>query len=245
MTLACRSAVVKLGGSLVTDKRRPRVVNWASLSKAALQLAEYYRLGGRLALIHGGGSFGHASVAELGGKKSLNPNTAGVVQLDMLRLAVAVADVLQSHGVPVTIHPPHSICGCRECNFERLLADYRLGTVPLTYGDVVLCDGEASILSGDRLARLLAVELDVDCVVYAGREPGVRGPDGRILGVLDVTGGIPGWLGGAGGFDQTGGMAAKIMEAAGIPRGVTVRIVGVEAIREALVEGRGGTLIVR
>jgi isopentenyl phosphate kinase len=236
---------VKLGGSLVTDKRRPRVVDWAGLSQAARQLAEYYSLGGRLAVVHGGGSFGHASVAELGGKDSLNTRNAGVVQLDMLRLAVSVADVLQSHGIPVTVHPPHSICGCGGCVFDRLARDYRAGVVPLTYGDVVLCNGGASILSGDRLARLLAVELGVDCVVYAGREPGVMGPNGEVLEVLDVSGGIPGWLGGAGGFDQTGGMAAKILEASGIPRGITVRVVGVESIRDALVQGRGGTLILR
>lgn len=245
MAPACRSAVVKLGGSLVTDKRRPRVVDWASLSRAAAQLFEYLSLGGRLAVVHGGGSFGHASVAELGGSGALSPANAGIVQLDMLRLAVAVADVLNSHGVPVTVHPPHSICNCGSCNLSRVREDYSAGLTPMTFGDVVLCRGKAFILSGDRLARILAEELGVDCVVYAGREPGVRGPDGRILDSIDVSSGLPGWLGGAGGFDQTGGMAAKIMEAAGVPRGVTVRIIGVNDIRRALVEGEGGTLVLR
>ncbi|GAB6147976.1 amino acid kinase family protein [Stetteria hydrogenophila] len=243
--LACRSAVVKLGGSLVTDKRRPRVVDWAALSSAARQLAEYHRLGGRLALVHGGGSFGHASVAELGGSGALTPGNAGVVQLDMLRLAVAVADVLISHGIPVTVHPPHSLCSCDRCDLAVARRDYSKGLAPMTYGDVVLCGGGASIISGDRLARLLAVELGVDCVVYATRDPGVRGPDGRVLEVLDVSGGIPGWLDGSGGFDQTGGMAAKVAEAARIPREVTVRIVGVDGVWEALIEGRGGTLVAR
>ena len=191
--------------------------------------------------------FRHAGVAELGGRGGLDARGAALVQLDMLRLAVAVADVLSSHGVPVVVHSTHTICSCGgSCTLEAPARDYRLGLVPVLYGDALPCPGGgAEILSGDRLAVLLAGVLGVDCLVYAGREPGVRGPDGSVLTELDVSRGLPSWLRGAGGFDQTGGMAGKVTEAARAPRGVRVMIVGGSYILEALRTGRAGTAIVR
>jgi isopentenyl phosphate kinase len=123
--------------------------------------------------------------------------------------------------------------------------DYRAGLAPVTYGDALACGGSGVIVSGDALARMAAEALGVDCLVYAGREPGVLGPDGSVVERLSVRGGLPPWLGGAGGYDQTGGMAGKVAEAARVREGIEVRIVGGDSILRALVEGLGGTLIDR
>ena len=58
-----RDAVVKLGGSVITDKRgdRPRVRH-ALLRRLATELAS----GGVAAVVHGAGSFGHGPVKRSG-----------------------------------------------------------------------------------------------------------------------------------------------------------------------------------
>ena len=133
---------MKLGGSLITVKDRPRVVDWAGLSRAATQLAGYLDAGGSLAVVLGGGSFGHASVAEAGGRGSLDSRSAALVQLDMLRLAVAAVDVLNSHGVPASLHSTHTICECGgRCDYSPLARDLASGLVPVVYGDALACRG--------------------------------------------------------------------------------------------------------
>ena len=94
------------------------------------------------------------------------------------------------------------------------------------------------------IAADLAVSIGADCLVYAGREPGVVGPDGRVVERVRVNGGLPPWLGGAGGFDQTGGMAFKVLQAArAAAAGVRTLIVGGDSVLDALLGGRVGSAV--
>jgi isopentenyl phosphate kinase len=240
----CRLAAVKLGGSLVTVKSKPYTLNPEALRAAALQLSAYRRRGD-LIVVHGGGSFGHAEVERLrslhGGR--LPAAAAGRVQRAMLSLACSVADSLLDAGLPASVHPAHTLCGCSRCGYEPLLRDLREGLVPVTYGDAVACGGETVIVSGDRLVVEAALEAGADCVVFAIDKPGVIGPEGRVLGELHPGGRVASLSSGS--PDVTGGLGYKLewaFRAAG--EGLRVVIVGGDLLLKALRGEPAGTRIV-
>jgi isopentenyl phosphate kinase len=208
--LKCKSAVVKLGGSLITVKDRVCTVDWDSLTFAVEQLVDYVRSGGRLVVVHGGGSFGHPAVKEvLAEHGELDIRGVPYVQEAMLSLAMKVYKVFRAYEVDVVLHTTHTLCDCQSCSYDPVLRDFSLGLVPIVYGDAVPCNGKFVVVSGDKLASEIASELRVDCLVYAVDVPGIlvknevvrkiRASD--ALKFLEESG------------DVTGGMRGKVLEA--------------------------------
>ncbi|MGC9210019.1 MAG: isopentenyl phosphate kinase [Acidilobus sp.] len=242
--MTCRSAVVKLGGSAITIKSSPETVNWEVLHEVSGALAEYVSSGGRLALVHGGGSFGHYAVSREAQKKgSLGPLEVAVVQREMLVLAIAVLNELIQAGVPATLHAAHSMCTSSEsCDLTPMVRDYEMGLVPVTYGDAVLRGGVGEIVSGDLLAARLATAISAECLIYASDVKGVIGPNGQVLKSVrpgDPIGNVK-----SSGPDVTGGMTRKIRDAAS-STARTVRIVRWDDLRAALKGEDVGTLVLK
>ncbi|MGC9071405.1 MAG: isopentenyl phosphate kinase [Acidilobus sp.] len=242
--MTCRSAVVKLGGSAITVKSSPETINWDVLQLVSRTLGSYVSSGGRLAVVHGGGSFGHYAVAKLLQERgSLGPAEVAKVQREMLVLAMAVISELIDAGVPATLHAAHSMCVSSErCDVTPMVRDFESGLVPVTYGDTVLRGGVGEIVSGDFLAARLATTISADCLIYASDVKGVIGPSGDVLKIVrpgDPIGGLKGR-----GLDVTGGMMRKIREAASTTTGI-VRIVRWDELGAALRGEEVGTLVVR
>jgi isopentenyl phosphate kinase len=237
--------VVKLGGGLITFKEKPGSVDWESLRLAAGQLSAYMREGGRLlAVVHGGGSFGHHE-AMRAMEEGFGAEAVARVQGAMNRLSAIVASALADAGIPVALHHARSICTYEwKCFFEPLKRDVELGLVPLTHGDAVPSPRGGVILGGDRLAVEIAVALGAECLIYASRVGGVYGRDGSLLRVVrDPEEVAP--IGAPTG-DVTGGMKAKVSEALrasmlGVRR---VVIVGGSYILAALRGDEVGTRVV-
>ncbi len=206
--MKCRLAIVKLGGGVITVKGSPETVDYESLEKAALQLAEYRKSGGLLVVVHGGGSFGHVEVVRIIREKGcLESRDSSRVQEAMLKLAVMVVRVLEEKGLNPSLHPPHTLCKnslLETCNVNIIKRDIEEGLTPVTYGDAIPESRETRIISGDDLATWIAITLKADCLVYTIREPGVLDEEGKVIPLLtklnqlkvrqikwdDVTGGI-------------------------------------------------------
>ncbi|MCE4604802.1 MAG: hypothetical protein F7B20_07570 [Aeropyrum sp.] len=204
----CSSAVVKLGGSLITLKDRPMTVDGEVLRSIASQLSEYRERGGVLmGVVHGGGSFGHYAVRSIVERKGgLEVGDAPQIQLAMISLALMVVRELSSKGIKASLHPPHTYCWGGECFLRPLLRDIEVGLVPVTFGDAVPRKNVLEIVSGDDLAYLLARESGSECLVFATRVEGVLRGDGslvRILRSLEEFEDL-------GGVDATGGMRRKV-----------------------------------
>ncbi|MFP3231789.1 MAG: isopentenyl phosphate kinase [Acidilobus sp.] len=241
--MACRVAVVKLGGSAITDKSTPETVRWDVLESASSQLARFASGGGRLAVVHGGGSFGHYIVSDLLSRRGrLGPAEVSAVQREMLLLAMAVLDGLTSKGVPASLHAAHSMCtGERVCDLTPMVRDLERGLVPLTYGDAVLTGSGGVVVSGDTIAALMASKVKADCLIYVSDVEGVIGVDGKTMRRVsprDLIASLEG-----GGVDVTGGMRRKIAEAAsaGVPN---TRVVRWDRLLDALSGADVGTLVV-
>jgi len=103
--------VLKLGGSLITDKNRPETLDDAALAAARDAVASALADGAvdRLVVVHGGGSFGHHHASEHGVSTTAGTADAGAVMdihSAMTELNRAVLNRLHERDVPaVPVHP--------------------------------------------------------------------------------------------------------------------------------------------
>ncbi len=214
--------LVKLGGSVLTDKGKVTTLRPAPLRRLAAEIAAS---GQDVIVVHGAGSFGHIKAR----KHRLNVGylddeqlpAVSEVQRDVRALNLAVVDALRHAGLMPVSLPPSAIARLDDGVLKSLDLDafrrYRdLGFTPVTFGDVVL-DARRwfSICSGDLLMLALAEAFrpeaatfvaDVDGVFTADPKrvrtakllrqvgPAAIGKIDTAAKTADVTGGLDGKL---------------------------------------------------
>jgi isopentenyl phosphate kinase len=214
--------LLKLGGSVITDKRADCAVNHPQLGAIARTLAE--TPGSDMLIVHGAGSCGHPEAKRYRlDQGAVAGRTEGIYVTNraVSGLNEAVVLALREQGVPaIGIHPLHAGVADRgrlvafECrHLERML---ELEMVPVIHGDVVmdLTDG-ACIVSGDQLARYLAVALHCSRVGLATDVPGVL-DGGRVIPEITREMASALHIGNSSHTDVTGGMKGKIDELLGL-----------------------------
>jgi len=209
------TTVLKLGGSLVTEKDSPETVDETALAEAAAAIGEFE---GSLVVVHGGGSFGHHHAAAHGVTETEGTHEAAEVtdiHAAMTDLSGAVVAALQDHGSPAIPVRPLSLAH-RDADglslpvgaIEIQLAE---GFVPTLHGDVVVEAGEgATILSGDEIVVSLARSLDADRVGLCSAVPGVLDGDGEVVERIERFEDVAAAVGSSEETDVTGGMAGKV-----------------------------------
>ncbi len=237
--------VVKLGGSLITDKRTPLTLSRERLKVAAEALAKAVR-GRRLVVVHGGGSFGHYAVVQAGGSRE---RLVSEVSYWMGSLNLEVVSALRAAGLPAVGLPPLAVArvsgGKVLLQREVLSAFLESGTVPVTHGGLVLGSAGLEILSGDTLASEIAVVLGAETLVFLMDVDAVYtadprfDPSARRIEVLRGSD-LETVRGGSSGIDVTGGILLKLREALrAAEAGVRVVLGSVDEL-EAMVEGFEG-----
>jgi isopentenyl phosphate kinase len=243
--------ILKLGGSVITDKSADCAVNHVQLASVASAIAGAQT--GGIVVIHGAGSCGHPEAK----RYHLDAGaTAGATEgifvthkaVSSLNDAVVVA--LREKGVAaVGVHPLHvSIAdNGRLVGFEcrHLETMLRLKMVPVIHGDVVMdLSRGACIVSGDQLVRYLAVALKISRVGLATDVPGVL--DGGVVVPKITKKTVPALqIGSSNHTDVTGGMKGKIDELLGLAdAGIGSEIFHVSRIPDFLRgSGHGGTIV--
>ncbi|QLD84151.1 isopentenyl phosphate kinase family protein [Natronomonas halophila] len=216
------TTVLKLGGSVVTEKDEPETVDRENLRRAADALAKSDE---ELVVIHGGGSFGHHHAAEHGVSTTDGTHDTEAVRAihgAMKDLNEAVVDALAVAGVSaVPVHPfsaaSRNSAGDLSLPTDQLATMLDEGFTPVLHGDVVVHEtAGATILSGDELVVALADALDADRVGVCSAVPGVYDADENVIDRIDAFGDVADALGGSDATDVTGGMAAKVRELLGL-----------------------------
>lgn len=211
------TTVLKLGGSVVTEKDEPETVDEVNLGRAAAALPGT----DDLVVVHGGGSFGHHHASEHRVTTTEGTREAvGVTDIHgaMKRLNDAVVATLQREGVPAVPVHPFSIArrnadGGLHLPADSVRAMLEEGFVPALHGDVVVHAGRgATILSGDELVVSLAESLGADRVGLCSDVPGVLDDSGAVVPHIDRFADVADYLGGSEATDVTGGMATKVRE---------------------------------
>jgi len=225
-----RVVLLKLGGSLITDKARPDTPRPKVLRRLAAEIAEgiaRWPAGHRLILGHGSGSFGHEAAARYRIHEGLgDPDRLPGVPATQERAAALhhlVLEELSRAGLlTFSIAPSSSLvaAGGRPARFaaEPLVLALGAGLLPVVYGDVVMDREQGSaICSTESVFLALTAELTegsipIDRAFWAGATPGILGSDGRPIERIAPTdtGGARAVAGGAAETDVTGGMLHRL-----------------------------------
>lgn len=248
MSDAC---ILKLGGSVMTDKRADCAVNKEQLALVASAIAG--APSGGIMVIHGAGSCGHPEARRYRldvGAKAGETEGIFVTHRAVSSLNDEVVRALREKGVPaIGVHPLHTgiadngrLVGFETRHLETMLA---LGMVPVIHGDVVmdLARG-ACIVSGDQLVRYLAVGLSIHRVGLATDVPGVL-DEGHVVPKITKSTVASLHIGSSTHTDVTGGMRGKIDELLGLAdAGIGSDIFHVSRVADFL-NGKphGGTLV--
>ncbi len=200
--------IIKLGGSVITDKKLYRRFRADVVSS----IMDYVKiLDDALILVHGGGSFGHIKSLEYGLPGPANERSRtgfSIVHRDMSDLNGLVSSVAIEKGIPVVTIPFSSISCCERTDYS-IFRDYAgNGFVPVSYGDVYIKDEDTyGIYSGDDIVYDLAKLFRPDKVMFLTDVDGIydkdpkTSADAKLLENLessfalgsvenDVTGGI-------------------------------------------------------
>lgn len=149
--------IVKLGGSVITDKSKQKSVKKDTLNRLSREIAESNV---RTIIVHGGGSFGHPLAKKYKVYSGLAESTllgASLTESAMKELNLYVINSLINHGIPALPFSPLSIIINNSKNietkfFETIIYSFNIGFTPVIYGDVVLDRSQGfSILSGDKI----------------------------------------------------------------------------------------------
>jgi len=212
--------LIKLGGSVITDKSQYKKFNQEQTSRLCQEIAAS---GKGTMIVHGAGSFGHVVAKQYALQSGLQdfrqiPAVARV-QHDTRELSLLVTEELMKVGIPAVSVPPGS---CFVMDNGRLVVKddealkglTHIGVMPVMFGDVVADRSKGfSICSGDQAMEVLARKFRPKTIVFVSDVDGLftadpkKDPDAKLiehvdksmlnsidseLSVADVTGGIRG-----------------------------------------------------
>ena len=224
--------LLKLGGSVITDKNQPFTAREEVIRRLGREIREALddRPDLRLILGHGSGSFGHVvaqkyrtreGVVSAESWRGYAETAAAAARLNRL-----VTDLLLEEGVPVVSYQPSASARCRKGDlmyFDTypLKQVLEAGLVPLVYGDVAVDAVQGfTIISTEQIFDHIARELQPARIILAGIVDGVYSADPlthpEATRYQEIT--LDNWpeveaaLGGSHGTDVTGGMFSKVRD---------------------------------
>ena len=236
--------VVKLGGSVITDKSKPFSLNSHVIRRLGREVAEASDKS--IILVHGGGSYAHPVAKKYLVDEGFRDEShlEGFVETSKIvrKLSLDVVSNLVEGGLKAISIPASSIFITKSkkitsCNLEPIFSAMRVGVIPVTSGDVVFDRALGfTVLSGDAIAAYLAIRLRAKKLIYVIDVDGIYVRN-RISGEVKVAEEFSRGMRiepmGASGEDVTGGIINKLEE------GFLAAESGVEVVLvNGLVEGR-------
>ncbi|MBN2006193.1 MAG: isopentenyl phosphate kinase family protein [Anaerolineae bacterium] len=218
---------VKLGGSLITDKRTRATPHKSVISRMANEIrsAQAKDKSLRIVMGHGSGSFGHWEANRYDTRHGVRTpeqwQGMAKVAAAAARLNRIVVDAFLKAGVSVLSLQPSAfvqadkgqIAGFPEDTLRRALA---AGLIPLIYGDVAFDRSwGATILSTEDLFFHLTEQMPPSRILLLGNAPGVMNSgDHTLIPVItpDTYPEVEKHLRGPQYPDVTGGMADKVKQ---------------------------------
>ena len=183
--MSVKPIVLKLGGSVITDKKKLSTPNLEAIERMADEISQAKV--SSLILVHGGGSFGHPVAKQY----NLTEGYKGPSQVTgfsethraMTKLNILVMEALINHNINAIVVQPSSCVVTKagriqSMELKPLKKMLNMGLVPVLYGDAVL-DSEKgfAILSGDQLVASLAIILGASRIIMGGDVDGLYTAD--------------------------------------------------------------------
>lgn len=258
--------IMKLGGSLITDKSRPFTARHDTIRRLAAEIREARAEKGMDIIIgHGGGSFPHTAAAEYQTHKGIVNERSGrgvaMVQDAASRLNRIMVSALIEAGIDAISMQPSASCitengKIAEWPLNAMKMALEMGLVPVAYGDAALDrKNGCAIVSTEKLINHMADAFKPEKIIIAGEVDGVftadpfKDPSARLIPLITQANfpEIRQCLGGSRGTDVTGGMLNKVEELMELARrGYSSEIVNATKpglLKRALLGENVGTVI--
>jgi len=228
--------LIKLGGSLITDKTRPETPRLQVLARLAGEIMRgAAERPFRLLVGHGSGSFGHVAAQRFdlaSGIRSADQLPGiSLTQERAAALHSLVLDALATAGAsPFSLAPSSCIVAAagRPVAFEDepLLLALGQGLIPVFYGDVVMDrDWGAAICSTEKILDVVARSLrgcgwTVRRVLWLGETDGLYDAAGKTVPQVSAAGfaKVARAIAAPSGTDVTGGMLHRVETALALAR---------------------------
>lgn len=222
--------LIKLGGSLITDKNKPYTANFDVIENLAEEIREILKIGKNdLVIGHGGGSFPHVPAKLYQTQKGfMNDESAygmALVQDSAAQLnRILVKKFLEAKIRAFSINPSSSLItenGVIIDWFLKPLEDVlKNNMLPIVYGDVVVDTKKGcTITSTEVLLNYLALnlkkEFQIEKIIYLGDTDGVWDENKKTIQEINskMYLEMQKSFGASHGIDVTGGMEHKMSEA--------------------------------
>lgn len=221
--------LIKIGGSLITDKNKPFSLKKQALKTICREIKKAQDSGKQLVVGHGAGSFAHIPAKKYQTHKGITGQESlrGIAEVadTAARLNRIVVKELLEAGVNAVSVSPMSMMLAKNHRLESvylqsLEALLNKDLLPVLYGDQVM-DTEAgcTIFSTEKVLSYVAKALQrkgyqVERVIHCGQTNGVYDADGQTIPLIDRDnfGEFKTTVTGSGGVDVTGGMLHKVEE---------------------------------
>ncbi|HSA76582.1 MAG TPA: isopentenyl phosphate kinase, partial [Nitrosarchaeum sp.] len=207
--------LIKLGGSIITNKEKPLSPRKKVVENIAKNLK---KINEPIIIVHGGGSFGHYwSVKYDMHTKPKKYDMHGVavvknsmIDLNKIILNAFVKNNLNPYSLPPTDFMSGNIPEVKKV--KEIIEIAKSGLIPITYGDVLWYGNKKTyILSGDKIMTHLAKILKPRLVIFALNEDGLYSDLKTKKLIYELKGENPKISENK--MDVTGGMMRKVDEA--------------------------------
>ncbi len=207
--------LIKLGGSIITNKQRPLTASVSTIKQIAVHLKKIKE---PYMIVHGGGSFGHYWSVKYGmHTKPARYSIRGVsvVKNSMVELNnIVLQAFLQSNLDPYCLPPTDFIFENEPVvkKVKEILKISNTGLIPISYGDVMWFGrNKFYILSGDKIMGMLTRILKPRLAIFVTNVDGVYSNIKTKKLIREITTQRPTISNVK--MDVTGGMNRKIIEA--------------------------------
>ena len=200
--------LIKLGGSIITNKEKPLSVRRKTINNLAKSLK---KINEPMIIVHGGGSYGHYWSVKYNmhtKEKKYDLRGVAIVKNSMIELNKIILDSLLKNRLnPYCLPPTDFMSGNKPISkkVKEIEKIAKSGLIPVTYGDALWYGQKKTyILSGDKVMTHLAKILRPRLCIFVLNEDGLYSDlkskkliyelrDKRYLiseNKMDVTGGM-------------------------------------------------------
>ena len=239
--------LIKLGGSIITNKEKPLSPRRKTIDSIAKSLKKNSE---PIIIVHGGGSYGHYWSVKYDmhtKEKKYDIRGVAIIKNSMIELNKIILDSLLKNKLsPYCLPPTDFMSGNKPVSkkVKEIEKIAKSGMIPVTYGDALwFGQNKTFILSGDKIMTHIAKILKPRLTIFALNEDGVYSDLRSKKLIYELKGERPSISENK--MDVTGGMTRKIEEASKIAKmGMNVFFVNgnkperiVKAVKNSKFEG--------
>ncbi len=215
--------LVKLGGSVITDKSKPYTARIDVIKKLAKKIKLFKNKNTDLIIGHGAGSFAHVPAAKYQTQKGIINGQSVWGFCETADAAIQINRLVVSQflklKIPVVSFAPLSFIYDKKTIINHIKKALDLGIIPVIYGDVIMNKKQGfEIYSGEKTLDILATKLSKNYkkikIIYYTDTNGVHDSAGKTIPLITPKNffEVKKFLTGSENTDVTGGMVHKVKE---------------------------------